>query len=58
MFDAQSLVFGKFLAARNGYDFIGALVDSHILGKVSDRWNEGDPNDRTNRHGYAYGVRF
>src|SRR5438046_1622816 len=29
-----------------------------ILGKVSDRWNEGDPNDRTNRHGYAYGIRF
>ena len=29
-----------------------------ILGKVTDAWNDGDPNDRTNRHGYAYGVRF
>ena len=29
-----------------------------ILGKVTDQWRDGDPNDRTNRHGYAYGVRF
>ena len=29
-----------------------------ILGKVTDQWQEGDPNVRTNRHGYAYGVRF
>ena len=29
-----------------------------ILGKVTDQWGEGDPNERTNRHGYAYGVRF
>src|SRR6476619_6109111 len=29
-----------------------------ILGKVTDAWRDGDPNTRTNRHGYAYGVRF
>jgi hypothetical protein len=29
-----------------------------VLGKVTDAWREGDPNVRTNRHGYAYGVRF
>jgi formate hydrogenlyase subunit 6/NADH:ubiquinone oxidoreductase subunit I len=29
-----------------------------VLGKISTDWAEGDPNDRTNRHGYAYGVRF
>ena len=29
-----------------------------ILGKVTDQWRDGDPNVRTNRHGYAYGVRF
>ena len=29
-----------------------------ILGKVTNDWSEGDPNVRTNRHGYAYGVRF
>ena len=29
-----------------------------ILGKVTDQWQDGDPNERTNRHGYAYGVRF
>jgi len=29
-----------------------------ILGKVTTDWAEGDPNVRTNRHGYAYGVRF
>jgi ferredoxin len=29
-----------------------------VLGKVTDKWSDGDPNDRTNRHGYAYGVRF
>ena len=29
-----------------------------ILGKVTDDWRNGDPNVRTNRHGYAYGVRF
>ena len=29
-----------------------------ILGKVTDQWGDGDPNERTNRHGYAYGVRF
>ena len=29
-----------------------------ILGKVTDQWGEGDPNERTNRHGYAYGVWF
>ncbi len=29
-----------------------------ILGKVTDAWRDGDPNVRTNRHGYAYGVRF
>ena len=29
-----------------------------ILGKVTDDWADGDPNVRTNRHGYAYGVRF
>src|SRR5215470_11668910 len=28
-----------------------------ILGKVTNDWAEGDPNVRTNRHGYAYGVR-
>ena len=29
-----------------------------VLGKVTDQWHDGDPNVRTNRHGYAYGVRF
>ena len=29
-----------------------------ILGKVTSDWAEGDPNVRTPRHGYAYGVRF
>ena len=29
-----------------------------ILGKVTNDWADGDPNVRTNRHGYAYGVRF
>ena len=29
-----------------------------ILGKVTNDWANGDPNVRTNRHGYAYGVRF
>ena len=29
-----------------------------VLGKVTDAWRDGDPNVRTNRHGYAYGVRF
>jgi formate hydrogenlyase subunit 6/NADH:ubiquinone oxidoreductase subunit I len=29
-----------------------------VLGKVTDQWRDGDPNVRTNRHGYAYGVRF
>jgi len=29
-----------------------------VLGKITDKWSDGDPNDRTNRHGYAYGVRF
>ena len=29
-----------------------------VLGKVTDQWRDGDPNTRTNRHGYAYGVRF
>jgi hypothetical protein len=28
------------------------------LGKVTNDWADGDPNTRTNRHGYAYGVRF
>ena len=27
-------------------------------GKVTNDWADGDPNVRTNRHGYAYGVRF
>ena len=29
-----------------------------ILGKVTTDWAQGDPNTRTPRHGYAYGVRF
>ena len=29
-----------------------------VLGKVTDDWQAGDPNTRTNRHGYSYGVRF
>lgn len=29
-----------------------------VLGKVTTDWAEGDPNARTPRHGYAYGVRF
>jgi formate hydrogenlyase subunit 6/NADH:ubiquinone oxidoreductase subunit I len=29
-----------------------------VLGKVTDAWRDGDPNTRTSRHGYAYGVRF
>ena len=34
------------------------IQDREIFGKVTDQWAEGDPNERTNRHGYAYGVRF
>ncbi len=29
-----------------------------VLGKLAPITAEGDPHDRTNRHGYAYGVRF
>lgn len=29
-----------------------------VLGKVSKDTADGDPNMRTERHGYAYGVRF
>ena len=29
-----------------------------ILGKLDPNVAEGDPHTRTNRHGYAYGVRF
>ena len=29
-----------------------------ILGKLDPNIAEGDPHTRTNRHGYAYGVRF
>ena len=29
-----------------------------ILGKLSQQIAEGDPHTRTDRHGYAYGVRF
>ena len=29
-----------------------------VIGKVTDDWADGDPNVRTPRHGYAYGVRF
>ncbi|HEY4216451.1 MAG TPA: hypothetical protein VGM67_04905 [Gemmatimonadaceae bacterium] len=36
LFDAQSLVLGKFLVMRNGYDYIGALADARIMGKVTD----------------------
>lgn len=28
------------------------------LGKVTDKIADGDPHQRTMRHGYAYGVRF
>jgi hypothetical protein len=29
-----------------------------ILGKINAETAEGDPHERTNRHGYSYGVRF
>jgi NAD-dependent dihydropyrimidine dehydrogenase PreA subunit len=29
-----------------------------VLGKVSNDTADGDPHLRTERHGYAYGVRF
>ena len=29
-----------------------------ILGKLATQPADGDPHTRTNRHGYAYGVRF
>lgn len=36
LFDAQSLVFGRFLVAREGYAFIGVLADAQIAGKPLD----------------------
>ena len=36
LFNAQSLVFGRCLVAREGYDVIGALVDAQIIGKSVD----------------------
>ncbi len=35
LFDAQSLVFGRYLS-RQGYDLIGALVDAQVLGQPVD----------------------
>jgi hypothetical protein len=29
-----------------------------ILGKATESLSKGDPHQRNNRHGYAYGVRF
>ena len=29
-----------------------------ILGKVGDPGADGDPHQRTNTHGYGYGMRF
>jgi len=29
-----------------------------ILGKIVENVSEGDPHERTGRHGYSYGVRF
>ena len=31
LFDAQSVVLGQYLGARDGYDVIGELIDAHIL---------------------------
>ena len=42
--------FDKYISLRNPWD-----VSSK---KFVDQWGDGDPNERTNRHGYAYGVRF
>jgi hypothetical protein len=36
LFDAQSVVLARFLVAREGYDFIGALADAQILNKPID----------------------
>ncbi len=36
LFDAQAFVFGRFLAARTGLDFIGTLVDAQLNGKTVD----------------------
>jgi uncharacterized membrane protein YgcG len=33
LFDAEAVVLGRYLVSREGYDFIGALVDAQILGK-------------------------
>ena len=35
VFEAQSVVLGKYLS-REGYDFIGAMVDAQILGGSVD----------------------
>lgn len=37
LFDAQSLVLGRYLAARDGYDLIGELIDAHILNQPIEK---------------------
>ena len=36
MFEAQSVVFGRYLIARAGYELIGDLIDGQMLGRPLD----------------------
>jgi hypothetical protein len=36
MFDAQSVVVGRYLAARVGYDVIGEMITEQIVGRPLD----------------------
>ena len=36
LFGAQSIALGRYLVSREGYDFIGALVDAQIAGVPAD----------------------
>jgi hypothetical protein len=36
LFNAQAIVFGKYLVSRQGYEFIGTLVDAGINGTSID----------------------
>ena len=36
LFDAQSVLVGRYLAARLGYDVIGEMIDAHIFHRPLD----------------------
>jgi len=36
LFDAQSVLVGRYLAARLGYDVIGEMIDAHIFNRPLD----------------------